>query len=210
METFGKIMFTPAVEQAQRTEGSYETYARVSARDAPEGLGAEETAFLTTRTSIYMATVSETGWPYVEHRGGPAGFIKVLDPRTIAFADYRGNRQLVSAGNLSVTDRVSVFAMDYPRQARLKLLGHGSMKSAEAEPELAAELETEGQGRVERVMVITVAAFDWNCPKFITPRFDATEMTTLVGPEIERLEARIAELEAECASLRANKERDQT
>ncbi len=196
-------MFTDAVQREQTAQGSRETYARMTQRPAPVGLGEDEIAFLTTRTSVYMATVSQTGWPYVQHRGGPRGFIKVADPLTIAFADYRGNRQFVSKGNLTTDDRVSLFAMDYPRKARLKLLGHAVMQSAENAPDLAEQLATEGQGKVERVVTIKIAAFDWNCPQFITPRFDAEEMAALVGPEITRLENRIAELEAELADLRS-------
>ncbi|QJF52158.1 pyridoxamine 5'-phosphate oxidase family protein [Roseobacter ponti] len=208
MEHFGRIMFTGAVEAEQRAQGSYDTYARMAERPAPEGLGGDETAFLTARTSLYMATVSATGWPYVQHRGGPAGFIKVLDPQTIGFADYRGNRQYVSSGHLRGSGRVSLFAMDYARQARLKLIGHAAMIAADADPDLAKALHTEGGGKVERTVRIRIEAFDWNCPQFITPRFDTNEIARLVGPEMERLEKRNAELEAELAALRAQTERE--
>lgn len=202
MQSFGKIMFTPAVQAEQALQGSRETYEKVSSRPVPEGLGPEERDFLTTRTSFYMATTSETGWPYIQHRGGPAGFVKLLDSETIGFADYRGNQQYVSKGNLSQDDRVSLFFMDYPRKARLKLLGHARMEHADDAPELVDKLVTKEQGRVERVVTVRVEAFDWNCPRFITPRFDTNELTALVGPEISRLENRIAELEEELASLR--------
>lgn len=208
MDHFGTLMFTPAVQAKQTAQGSRETYARMTERPAPKGLGADEVAFLTSRSSFYMATVTETGWPYVQHRGGPVGFLKVLDPQTIGFADYRGNRQYVSAGNLASDDRVSLFAMDYPRKARLKLLGHATMQEAEAAPALAEKLATPDAGKVERVVTIKIAAFDWNCPQFISPRFDTDELTALVGPEISRLETKVAELEADLASLRATKERD--
>ncbi|MEM1073957.1 MAG: pyridoxamine 5'-phosphate oxidase family protein [Pseudomonadota bacterium] len=202
METFGKLMFTPAVIAEQELHGSRDTYARMTERPAPKGLGEDEVAFLVSRASFYMATVSETGWPYVQHRGGPRGFLKVLDPQTIGFADYRGNRQYVSKGHLSGDDRVSLFFMDYPRKARLKIMGHATMQPAEDAPALATKLATQDEGRVERLVTIRIAAFDWNCPQFITPRFDTTEMTALVGPEIERLEARVAELEAELSSAK--------
>lgn len=208
MENFGSIMFTPAVAAEQELMGSRKTYERMAARPAPEGLGEDEVAFLTTRTSFYMATVSETGWPYVQHRGGPRGFLKVLDAHTIGFADYRGNQQFVTKGHLTRDDRVSLFAMDYPRKARLKLLGHASMQRAEDAPDLVERLATEDSGRVERVVTITLVAFDWNCPQFITPRFDTAELSALVAPEIAKLETRIAELEAENASLRAQQERN--
>lgn len=200
-------MFTSSVQQKQRAEGSFETYARMSARDAPDGLGADEKDFLSARTSCYLATVSETGWPYVQHRGGPAGFIKLLDTETIAFADYRGNRQLVSTGNLVQNAKVSLFAMDYPRKARLKLQGYASVHGIDDDADLAAQVATGGEGKPERIMVIKVAAFDWNCPQFITPRFDTSELAALVGPEITRLENRVAELEAELAEHRLKEER---
>lgn len=196
-------MFTDAVRHEQTAQGSRETYARMTERPAPAGLGEDEIAFLTSRSSVYIATVSQSGWPYVQHRGGPRGFIKVTGPDTIAFADYRGNRQYVSKGNLTTDDRVSIFAMDYPRKARLKLLGHALMQPAESAPDLVKQMSTEGQGKVERVVTVRITAFDWNCPQFITPRFDTEELTTLVGPEITRLENRIAELEAELADLRS-------
>lgn len=201
MQSYGSLMFTPSVTDAQEVAGSVGVYARRYA-EAPNGLGPDEAEFLASRTSIYMATVSETGWPYIQHRGGPRGFLKVLSPTEIGFADYRGNRQMISKGHLAQDDRVSLFAMDYPRKGRLKLQGHAQMLAAEADPELAAALATEGAGRVERLVKITVAAFDWNCPQFITPRFDQAEMTALIGPELDRLEARIKELEAENAALR--------
>ena len=125
----------------------------------------------------------------------------MLDPVTIGFADYLGNRQLITKGNLAGDDRVSLFAMDYARKARLKLQGHATLRDAEDAPELVAQLATEGQGRVQRVMTIRILAWDWNCPQFITPRFDAQEMTALIGPEISRLQTRNAELEAEVALL---------
>ena len=194
-------MFDEAVQAEQNAKGSGEKYSRMARGEAPDGLGPDEETFLTSRTSIYMATVSQSGWPYVQHRGGPVGFLKVLDPQTIGFADYRGNRQYVSLGNLRGNACVSLFAMDYPRKARLKLLG--TVETVEDDPDLAARLFVEGQGKVERCIRITVDAFDWNCPQFITPRFDTSEIAQLVGPEMSRLETRNAELEAEVAALRA-------
>ncbi|WP_102109750.1 pyridoxamine 5'-phosphate oxidase family protein [Oceaniglobus roseus] len=201
MQSFGSLMFTGAVQEMQKARGSADMASRLAERPAPSGLGPDERLFVETRTSFYMATVSETGWPYMQHRGGPRGFLKVLDDRTLGFADYRGNRQYISTGNLTADARVALFLMDYPRQARLKLAGHARIVTDD--PALADRLATEGQGRPERCLLIEVAAFDWNCPQFITPRFDADEIAALVGPEIDRLTARIAELEAENARLRA-------
>ena len=165
-------------------------------------LGPDDIGFLESRSSIYMASVSETGWPYIQHRGGPVGFLKVLDDHTLGFADYKGNKQYISEGNVATDARVSLFAMDYPRKARLKLQGRAVFQTAAQEPDLAQRLAVDGQGRVERLVTIEIDAFDWNCPQFITPRFDASEIAQLVAPEMDKLTARIAELEAENASLR--------
>ncbi|MEM9552035.1 MAG: pyridoxamine 5'-phosphate oxidase family protein [Pseudomonadota bacterium] len=175
----------------------------MSQRLVPVGLGADERAFIETRNSAYLATVSETGWPYVQHRGGPRGFLKVLGPDRIGFADYRGNQQYVSTGNLLGNDRVSLLLMDYFRKARLKILGHARVTDAADDPDTAARLTTDGEGRVERLFLVDVVAFDWNCPKFITPRLDTDEMAATIGPELSRLEGRVAELEAELTALRA-------
>ncbi len=195
MESYAELMFTPAVAAAQEDAGTRALYAeKYPARTKPE-LGPEERAFLESRSTIYMATVSETGWPYVQHRGGPKGFLKVLDGETLGFADYRGNRQFISKGNLARDDRVSLFAMDYPHRTRLKLQGHAHMQAADDAPELAAELTTEGEGRVERVVTVRIVAFDWNCSQYITPRFDEAEVSALVAPHLaarDRVIARLA------------------
>lgn len=202
MENYADLMFTQAVAQEQKAEGSYDQFQRAYPARTQTAFSADEVAFLESRTSFYMATVSETGWPYIQHRGGPRGFLKVLDGTTVGFADYRGNRQLISKGNLNGDDRVSLFVMDYPRKGRLKLQGHATMVAASEAPDMADQLAQEGQGRVERVVTIRIVAMDWNCPQFITPRFDTEEISKLVGPEMARLEARIAELEAELSDLR--------
>ncbi|MEM8577828.1 MAG: pyridoxamine 5'-phosphate oxidase family protein [Pseudomonadota bacterium] len=201
MDRYDHLMFTPAIRALQRRDGSEETYARsYGARTRP--LGEDERAFLESRTSIYMASVSETGWPYIQHRGGPAGFIKVIGPGQIGFADYRGNRQHISEGNLSAEPRVSLFAMDYARKARLKLQGRARMVRAAEDAALTEALRTPGQGRVERVVTIDIVAFDWNCPQFITPRFDEAEIAQMLGPKLQEQADRIAALEAELAALK--------
>lgn len=176
MKTFGEIAFTRAVQAAQERDGSRDAYARVAdASRRPAGLGPAEADFLRATDSFYLATVSETGWPYVQHRGGPRGFVKIVSPARIAFADFRGNRQLVSVGNVSRDDRASMIVVDYVNRRRLKLLGHLSFSDlGEADPELVLAVELPGyQARVERVAVFDVEAFDWNCPQHITPRFKA-------------------------------------
>ena len=201
MQRYDDIMFTQRIKALQVADGSADTYVR-SYGPRTRALNADDIAFIASRTSFYLGTVSETGWPYVQHRGGPAGFLKVLDDHTLAFADYRGNRQHISEGNVAADDRVSLFLMDYPRKARMKLQGRARFVQAEDNPDLAEQLTVEGQGRVERLVVITLEAFDWNCPQFITPRFDASEIAQLVAPEVDKLNARIAELEAENARLK--------
>ena len=190
-EAFQHIVFTPSVLAAQRRY-----HGRCAApRDAPERnpLTDEERAFIEARDSFYMATITENGWPYLQHRGGAPGFLHVLSPTQLAFADYSGNRQMLSTGNLAANDRVALFLMDYPRRERLKILGHARVEDARQNPELVAQLaEPETRGIVERLLLIEVVAFDWNCPKYITPRYTAAEVEQAVAP----LRQRIAELES--------------
>ncbi len=196
--SFASIAFTPAVRSLQERNGSRAQYARMEARAVPDGLGAREAAFLARRDSVFLATVSETGWPYVQHRGGPAGFIRVLGPRRIAFADFGGNRQFVSAGNASRDDRVAMIALDYAQRQRLKLLGHLKFVDlADAAAELVAAVDLPGYAaRIERIATIDVAAFDWNCPQHITERFTLDEIEAATAP----LRERIAKLEARLAA----------
>ena len=149
-------------------------------------------AFIAERDSFYMATVSETGWPYIQHRGGPTGFVRIIDEKTIGFADFAGNRQYVSVGNLQTDDRVSLFFMDYPNQTRLKLLGHARLIEA-GDAKLLERLQVPDYGaRIERGMVITIEGYDWNCPQHITPRFTEAQVLSMIAP----LRNRVAELEA--------------
>src|SRR6185436_156692 len=157
---FAQIAFTPAVKRLQELDGSRAHYARAEAAGASAvPLGPAEAAFIRERDSFYMATTSETGWPYVQHRGGPSGFLKVLDEHSIAFADFRGNRQHVTEGNLSIDDRVALILVDYPRQERLKLLGRARVSEARDVPEIAAEIsDPRYPAAVERIVVIRVEA----------------------------------------------------
>ena len=190
---FAAVAFTPAVKQLQERDGSRSHYARgEAAGTAADPLGPDEAAFIRERDSFYMATVGETGWPYLQHRGGPKGFLKILDAQTIAFADFRGNRQHVSEGNLSGNDRVALILVDHVNRQRLKLLGRARVVDASDEPALAESLAEPGyRAKIERVMIIRVEVFDWNCPQHITPRFTEAEL----GPIVEPLRARIRELE---------------
>jgi len=189
------------VKVEQERMGSRRAYARADLAESPDALGEDEQAFLAQRDSFYMASVSETGWPYVQHRGGPKGFIKMLDPHTIGFADYRGNKQFVSLGNFAGDDRVALIFVDYPNRARLKLLARVSVVSEASEPEVFAALAAvAGDGaRIERAFVLRVEGFDWNCPQHITPRYTAQELRDSVAPLLEKLAA----AEAENEELRA-------
>lgn len=197
---FAELMFTPHVQAVQEEMRSRAAYARVARADvgAIVVLGENEVDFIEARDSLYMATVSETGWPYVQHRGGPVGFVKVLDSQTIGFADYRGNKQYVSVGNLATENRVSLFLMDYPNRRRLKLLGHARTVDPTQEPDVMRTLLDPYPAKVERGILIALEAFDWNCPQYITPRFSVSEIEGLVSP----LRAEIAQLHQENARLR--------
>jgi uncharacterized protein len=193
---FADIAFTPAVKAAQQSEGSRAGYARAFERDDGEvthqSLGPDEAAFLGEQRSFVMATVSETGWPYVQHRGGPKGFVKVLDAHRIAFADFAGNRQLVSLGNLAGNDRVALLLIDYAHRVRLKVLGRLSVAAFDVRDAAhAALLEPGYAAKPQRVFTIAVEAFDWNCPQHIPVRIDAEE----VQQALDERDARIAELE---------------
>ncbi len=193
---YAEIVFTPKIRAVQEALGSRKAYAKYDTSENHNRLSEREAAFIAARDSFYMATVSETGWPYIQHRGGPAGFTKVLDERTIGFADFRGNRQYITVGNLLTNNRVSLFFMDYPRQARLKLLGRARFANGEDEPVLIERLMLpEYPAKIERGFIITVEAFDWNCSQHITPRFTPAEVASAILP----LKQRIAELEAQIA-----------
>jgi predicted pyridoxine 5'-phosphate oxidase superfamily flavin-nucleotide-binding protein len=194
-----EIASTPSVKAARERYGSAAQYARLDGtldRTGPvrnDRLGQAESDFISGRDGFYLASVSETGWPYVQYRGGPAGFLRVVDDRTLGFADFRGNRQYVTTGNVAENDRVSLFLMDYAHQRRLKIFGHLRMIDASADPELTASLAVLDYGaHSERAALIRVEAFDWNCPQHITPRFTHEELeqaVATVGEEIESLRA---------------------
>ncbi|AEG01918.1 pyridoxamine 5'-phosphate oxidase family protein [Methylomonas methanica] len=179
---FAKISFTPDVQAVQTEMGSRAAYRSVELGAAERvALSPGEQAFIAERDSFYLATVSQNGWPYVQHRGGPAGFLKVLDEQTIGYAEFSGNRQYLSVGNLRGDDRVSMILMDYPQQGRLKIWGRAREVDARSEPELLARLEVaDSRAPVERGIVIRIEAFDWNCPKYITPRYNQREVETLI------------------------------
>ena len=181
---FAKIAFTPLVQKEQELHGSRRQYQRVEELGAPGShLGEGEREFIEARDGFYMASVSETGWPYIQFRGGPKGFLHVLDDQTLGFADLRGNKQYISVGNLRHDDRVALFLMDYVGQQRLKILGRTKIFEGDDEARnLIARLETtEIDAFPERAFVIHVEAFDWNCPQHITPRFTEDEVRDLLA-----------------------------
>lgn len=182
---FSAIAFTPSVRHVQERHGSRAANARIDARaDAQDRIGAHERAFIEDVDTFFMASTGETGWPYVQHRGGPRGFLKVLDERTVGFADFAGNRQYISAGNLEHDGRVMLILMDFATRGRFKLWGRARLVEADEDPALAAQLAVPGyKAKVERACVIAVEAFDYNCPQHITQRFSVEELRAIAGTQ---------------------------
>ncbi|MHA3979334.1 pyridoxamine 5'-phosphate oxidase family protein [Halovulum sp. GXIMD14794] len=199
---FARIAFTPEVLAEQRSDGSAAAYARLLAPDVPAAdvLSPVEAAFISARDGFYQASVSSSGWPYVQFRGGYPGFLKVLDARTLAYADLRGNRQHLSAGNLSKDGRIALFFMDYAERRRLKVWGEATLLRSDQDPGLAAQLTADvPRTKVQRLVRIRVRAFDWNCPQHIPQRFTLEE----VEAGVAHLQARLAELEEQNDCLRS-------
>jgi predicted pyridoxine 5'-phosphate oxidase superfamily flavin-nucleotide-binding protein len=206
--SFGSLAFTPVVKTLQERHGSRRQYERMEHSTPSEPhFGPMETEFLSERDSLYWATTGSTGWPYVQHRGGPKGFLKVIDDHTLALADFRGNKQYISTGNLLTDNRVAIIMVDYPQQIRLKILGRVEVLEGEPAREWIERVRTPGyKAVIERVFVIHVEVFDWNCPQHITPRYTDEEIQAAVQPLEERLRA----LELENAALRKEAKRAST
>ena len=184
---YAKLMFSPAAKALQSQGRSRDTYARMEqGEDYNYLLSDKEAQFIRQRDSLYMASVSESGWPYVQHRGGPQGFIKVLDAATLGFADYRGNRQYISAGNVQSNNRVSLFLMDSPNRRRLKVAGRLEFVDPD-DARLQALLDPNYRARIERGVLIHIAAFDWNCPQHITPRYTDADIDRMVEQRLREL-----------------------
>ena len=199
MENYAELMFHEAVAALQKEEGSFERYKAFYPHRRQDAFSADDIAFISSRESIYIASLTPDGWPYVQHRGGPRGFLKVVEGHKIVCADYPGNRQFISMGNLAQNDRVSVFCMDYERSARLKLQGHARLrKRADVEPEVLALLGDEGPP-IERVLEIDVVAMDWNCPKYIPKMYSEAVLKEALIPKIAALEAENQQLRAALA-----------
>jgi predicted pyridoxine 5'-phosphate oxidase superfamily flavin-nucleotide-binding protein len=175
---FYKAMFTEAVKRLQERHASRDRYERNSQLGpGHDALGPAEIEFIEQRESFYLASEGENGWPYIQHRGGPKGFLKVLHPKLLAFADFSGNKQFITVGNVSHNDKVTLFLMDYPHQTRLKILAHAEVDELQDDSGFARELAPAGyQAKVERIFKMHVVAFDWNCHRHITPRYTAEEI----------------------------------
>ena len=196
---YHQLAFTENVKAEQTAHGSREHYEKYEGAPAvPDPITAAEADFISARDSFYVATVGATGWPYVQHRGGPAGFVRVLDRHTLGMADFRGNRQYISIGNLHTDDRASLFFMDYANKRRLKALARIKKVDLSENAELSEQLALPGyRAKVEHALIFTIAAFEWNCPAHITPRFSEAE----IAPGIRDLHQQIALLEAEVKRL---------
>ena len=199
-QNYIRTLFTDAARALQEQAGSRAAYARMEqgGNGSPDLLGKKEAMFLAARDSFYIASVTADGWPYVQHRGGPAGFLRMLGGNRLAFADYRGNKQYISTANLQADPGVSLFLMDYPNQRRLKILGRAKTVALDQDPELVRSLvDADYEAVPERIFVIDVIGFDWNCPQHITQRFTEAEVASAIRPltaELEQLRAEVAQL----------------
>ncbi|MEZ2223862.1 pyridoxamine 5'-phosphate oxidase family protein [Rhizobium sp. RCC_161_2] len=196
---FMDIAITPSVRRAQAEMGAEHFWSDFKGHREFDRFTAQETAFIAQRDSFYMASVSETGWPYVQHRGGPAGFLKVLDDRTLALVDYRGNRQYITTGNLAGNDRTCLFLIDYPARTRLKIYARAEKLALDADPVLTEAITDGAYGaKAERIFRLKLEAFDWNCPQHIMPRYTEAEFLAASRHLLDK----VAQLEQENASLR--------
>ncbi|PZO81240.1 MAG: pyridoxamine 5-phosphate oxidase [Mesorhizobium amorphae] len=196
---FLDIAVTPTVKAEQQKLGVAQMWQDFKGHREFDRFTEGEAHFIAQRDSFYMATTSETGWPYVQHRGGPPGFLKLIDDRTLAFADYRGNFQYITLGNLSASDKACLFLMDYPRRSRLKIYARAEAVPLDADAALTERVLAGTRGKPERIVRLRLEAFDWNCPQHITQRFTEAELADALAPMRARLEA----LTAENAALRA-------
>ncbi len=196
---YHRLAFTPNIKAEQTAHGSRAHYEKYEgAPDQPDPITDAEADFIAARDSFYMATVGETGWPYMQHRGGPPGFVRVLDAHTLGMADFRGNRQYITLGNIAHDNRTSLFFMDYANKRRLKALARITRRDLSEDAALAEKLALPGyRAKVEHALIFTIEAFEWNCPAHITPRWSEAE----IGPGIRDLHTQIALLQAELKRL---------
>lgn len=195
-KNFAEIAFTDSVKAQQQKYGSRKSYTRMEQMARGNEFSEAEAEFIAARDGFYLATVGESGFPYVQFRGGPKGFLKVLDAKTLAYADFRGNMQYVSLGNLLTNDKAALILMDYANRQRLKIYARIEGIEAKDAPELIAQLQDPSyDAQAERAMVLHLEAFDWNCPQHITQRFTIEEMREFNAPLYEHVAALEAEIE---------------
>jgi uncharacterized protein len=197
---FAEIAFSEAVKALQERHGSRSTYERLKKQTVHDGLSENEIDFIETRDSFYMASIGESGFPYIQHRGGPRGFLKVLDKHRIGFIDFTGNKQYVSVGNIATHDKVALIMVDYPARARLKIYATATVVELKDDDELLARLELDHyEYKPERMLVLAVQAYDWNCPQHITPRYTVNEIERAFAP----LKEKVAKQEEEIQRLKS-------
>lgn len=185
-KNYAEIGFSTAAKILQEKSGSRTNYARMERQAIYEGLGEYEQNFIAQRDSFYLATVGENGFPYIQHRGGPRGFLKLIDENRLGFIDFKGNMQFISIGNLATSNKVSLFLMDYPNKKRLKIYAKAEIVTLNDNPALLKTLDLEGyKFKPERMMIFHVEAYDWNCPQHITPRFTVEEIENVLQPQYQ-------------------------
>jgi uncharacterized protein len=196
---YASLAFTDAIREMQEKLGSRKSYARLQERSYVDGLTENEIVFISGRDSFYMASIGENGYPYIQHRGGPQGFIKVLDTKRLGIIDYKGNAQYITVGNIANNNNVALIMVDYPTRTRLKLYAKARVVQLEDDPALYAQLNVAGyQSRPERMILFEVDAYDWNCPQHITPRYSIEEINKAFVSQSEY----ISQLEAELKKLK--------
>ncbi len=199
-KNYASLAFTDTVKALQELHGSRRTYSRMEQSRHTDGLSEQEIVFITERDSFYLSSIGENGYPYIQHRGGPAGFIKVLDANTLGIVDFEGNKQYITVGNLQTHPQVSLIMVDYPRQARLKLYADARIVELKDDPALFQQLDpADYPHQPERMILFEIQAYDWNCPQHITPRYTLAEIQAAFAPQQAYLEA----LEKDVKELRA-------
>jgi hypothetical protein len=194
------LAFTDAIKAMQEANGSRKTYERVEKHEVADGLTENEIGFLADRDSLYMASFGENGYPYIQHRGGPKGFLHVIDPHTLGMVDFAGNKQYISTGNIQTNPHVSLILVSYPQRARLKVYADVRIVQLEEDPALFERLDPgDYKHKPERMMVFDIKAYDWNCPQHITPRYTVEEIQEAFADQ----QAYLEDLEKEVAQLRA-------
>lgn len=198
-KNFAEIAFSDAVKELQEKNGSRKNYERMEKNQVRNGLTENEIGFIEDRDSFYMASMGENGFPYIQHRGGPKGFVKVLDPKRIGFIDFKGNMQFISVGNIATNNNVALIMIDYPTKTRLKIYAKAEIVELKDNPQLYDVLNLEDyEFRPDRMMILHIEAFDWNCPQHITARYTYEDIEEVFTSQ----KATIANLEKEVSTLK--------